>query len=80
MQEKKEVTKILIKKETLSSAKMVKTMEQRDATLGKSDVVLNEKKLAAGTSTNITPINTRNSLRPIKEYQYNDFERCGRLS
>ena len=36
--------KIPIEKESLSSAEMTKTMEQRDTTLGKSDVVLNEEK------------------------------------
>ena len=51
-----EATKIPIEKETLSSAEMAKTMEQRDTTLGKSDVVLEDEKLSADTNTNIIPI------------------------
>ena len=59
---------------------MAKTMEQRDTTLGKSDVVLNEEKLSADTTTYIIPMNILNRPSPIKECINNEFERSGRLS
>ena len=55
-------------------------MEQRDTMLGKSDVVLDEEKLSADTSTNIIFINILNIPVLIYEYRYNEFEQSGRLS
>ena len=59
---------------------MANTMEQRDSRLEKSDVVWNEEKLSADTSTDTIPIHILNRPSPIKENRYNEFERSGRLS
>ena len=52
-------------------------MEKKNAALGKSVGVQDDKKLCAD---NTIPHNIHIKPRPSKEYRYNDFERSGRLS